>query len=490
MKALSLAHSGAMALDQRSTGTRPRTIPTTAPAAGRGTPAVARPGTPLALPGAPRADAVDLGLGVAFVVLVTLGMWARHGGLTALLAGGSGALLSLADVSGLFAALAALAGVVMVARPVWIERRYGLDRIWGWHRWVGTAAVVGVAAHTVLSVLAYAAPTHAGLVSTAVGLLTAPWMVSAYVAGAIFVTIGLTSWRRIRTRISYESWYFVHLTAYLAVVLGFGHQLVSGKDFVSDPIARWWWIALIVLTGVVVVLDRVGGLVRSLLRPMRIVEVRPEADGIASITLAGRGLSRLRADAGQFFMLRFGTKDLWWQAHPVSLSSAPTTAGLRFTVKALGDGSTAMGRLRRGTLAWVEGPYGHMRPSASQGRPVLMIAGGVGIAPLRAILERLSQDQRPVVAVRVRHESELPHRDELERLCAQRGGRLHVLAGPRSWFAGGDPFGPDALRAAVPDLAGRSVYVCGPPAMQSAAARSLRAAGVSNSHVHYERFGV
>jgi ferredoxin-NADP reductase len=65
-----------------------------------------------------------------------------------------------------------------------------------------------------------------------------------------------------------------------------------------------------------------------------------------------------------------------------------------------------------------------------------------------------------------------------------------VLAGPRAWFAGGDPFGPDALRAAVPDLTSRSVYVCGPPAMQSAAVRSLRAAGVSTSHVHLERFGV
>ena len=60
------------------------------------------------------------------------------------------------------------------------------------------------------------------------------------------IVIGLSSWRRMRRLIPYETWYFVHLTGYLAVLLGFGHQLTLGADFATDTLAFWWWTALFV----------------------------------------------------------------------------------------------------------------------------------------------------------------------------------------------------------------------------------------------------
>jgi len=382
--------------------------------------------------------------------------------------------------------------VLLVARPRWMERRYGLDRMLGWHRWVGTSAVFLVIAHAVVSLFAYGQLEGAAPLPELWNLMrTERWMWAATVSLVLFVLIGATSYRRLRQRVHYETWYFIHLTAYLAVLLGFGHQLTLGADFSSDTVGRWWWISLYLLVLAVVLGDRVGDLVKAFVRrPLTVVDVASEGPDVMSVRIAGPGLSRLRVSAGQYFLLRFGHGDLVWQAHPVSLSAAPTDQGLRFTLKKLGDGSAAIHELPLGTRAYLEGPYGRMTAERSAGEKVLLVAGGVGIAPLRAVLEDCTADQAPVMIVRVRHESDFVHRSEVEHLLKVRGGTLYLLAGPRRWFGDGDPFRPDMLRAAVPDVDERHVYVCGPESLERAIEKSVRSCGVPQDRIHVERFGV
>ena len=439
-----------------------------------------------------RVGAAEITLVIAFVVGVTLGLWWRHGGLDSLLAGGTTSLVALAQLSGLGAALTSLAGVLLVARPRWLEKRYGLDRMLGWHRWVGTATVFLVLAHSIVSLLAYGGLYKRGMLPELWNLVTTQrWMWAATAAGLIFIGIGLTSWRRIRTKMHYETWYFLHLTAYLAVLLGFGHQLTIGSDFVDDRLSTWWWVALFVVTLAIVVIDRGGDLARAFLRrPLRVAAITPEGPDIASVLISGPGLKRLRATAGQYFLLRFAHGDLLWQAHPVSLSAAPTDQGLRFTMKNLGDGSAAIHQMPVGTRAFLEGPYGRMTAERAEGDPVLLVGGGVGLAPLRAIIEDCTPAQRPVLVARVRREDEFIHRAEIEALLRSRNGTLYVLAGPRHLFGGGDPFAPEMMRQAVPDLANRHVYLCGPESLERAVEKSVRACGVPLERIHVERFGV
>ena len=82
------------------------------------------------------------------------------------------------------------------------------------------------------------------------------WMVAAVVGMVLMFTLALSSWRRLRQRIPYETWYFIHLTAYLAVLLGFGHQLTMGSDFVGDRVGTWWWVALYLVVLAIVLVDR------------------------------------------------------------------------------------------------------------------------------------------------------------------------------------------------------------------------------------------
>jgi ferredoxin-NADP reductase len=118
---------------------------------------------------------------------------------------------------------------------------------------------------------------------------------------------------------------------------------------------------------------------------------------------------------------------------------------------------------------------------------MLLIAGGVGITPIRALLEeRWSGDV--VVLYRVRSERDAVLLEEVRQLVAARRGRLLLLTGRTE--QGARPFEPDALRHMVPDITERDVYVCGPPAMTSTVVSSLRQLNVPNNQVHAEKFSL
>lgn len=433
----------------------------------------------------------DVVAGGGFVVAVTAGLWARNGGLSDLLAGGSATLGALARLGGLTAALAAMAAIVLTARPAWLERAFGLDSLLAAHRWLGITTVTALVAHVVLDTWARAATMQQGAVTAFASLLEGQaWMIAALVSGILFLIIGLTSWRLLRRRMSYETWYFLHTLGYLAVLLGFGHQITLGTDISTDRLTGLWWAVLAVATAVNVLWARLGAIVGSARNSLRVRRVTRETPTTASLQLDGPNLRRLRVSSGQFFLLRPLTRGLWWQAHPFSVSAAPTDAGLRFTVKELGDDTPAIASLRPGTRVLLEGPYGTFTLDQARGRKVVMVAGGVGVAPIRALLEDCHPAQEPIVIVRVHDAADLAHRTELEALVAQRNGQLHVLAGPRRLFASADPFGARTLAAWIPDIAERHAFVCGPASLESVVIRGVRGAGMPARHIHHERFGV
>lgn len=474
--------------DERRAGTSGGTAASGAPGRSAGErPIVRRLPRPKAS-GTLTTDLVAVG---GFIAAVSVGFWVVNGGIGTLSGGGIETLSGLGQLSGLIAALAALGGLVLTARPVWLERRYGQDNLVAAHRWFGIVTVFTLLVHVVADTWAWGASTGGTILTGIVDLWAhQEWMVAAIVGTVLIFALGLTSWRRLRQRLPYETWYFIHLTGYLAVLLGFGHQLTLGADFSTDPLAFWWWVAVFVATAVVILWSRVGDVIRAWSRPFYVSAVSREANGIGSLHVSGRGLHRLRVAGGQYFNVRPLTRGLWWQAHPYSLSAAPTTAGMRFTIKELGEDSASMLQIRPGTRVVLEGPYGVFTVDQADGAPVVLVAGGVGISPIRALLEDCGPHQRPIVIVRVRDADDLAHRAELERMVAARNGELHVLTGPRQWFSRVDPFAPETLRAWIPDLRDRHVFVCGPASLEQAVMSGMRRAGVRSEHIHHERFGV
>ena len=130
---------------------------------------------------------------------------------------------------------------------------------------------------------------------------------------------------------------------------------------------------------------------------------------------------------------RFLTPDGWWRSHPYSISAAPNGEWLRITVKDLGDGSRDLARVPIGTRVIVEGPYGILTDVERTKPGVLLIAGGIGITPLRALLEALPARPRrhhPALSLASRPQ-DVVFRDELEILARRRGIAVHYLIGQR-----------------------------------------------------------
>jgi ferredoxin-NADP reductase len=219
----------------------------------------------------------------------------------------------------------------------------------------------------------------------------------------------------------------------------------------------------------------------------RVSEVVVEGPGVASIFVTGDRLEDLGAEAGQFFRLRFLHREGWWQSHPFSLSVAPNSRALRFTVKDLGDHTSGLAGLAPGTRVVAEGPYGAFTTRRRARRKVLLIAGGLGITPIRALFAALPGSPGDITLLyRASTWDDFVFRAELDELARRKGATVHYLVGPRTQRP--DPIGPEVLATLVPDAAQRDVYVCGPAGMTDATRLSLRSLGVPRSRVHTERF--
>jgi len=332
----------------------------------------------------------------------------------------------------------------------------------------------------------YAVQAHTSLTSETATLLTQyPDVLMATVAGFLLLGVGLVSMRAVRRRVRYETWYYLHLYTYLAIALAFSHQFAVGVSFINNLAARFWWSAMYLTVAALVLWYRVAVPLLAFARhKFTVMGVKAEGPGVISVYIGGSHLDELAAEPGQFFRWRFLTRSLWWSSHPYSLSAAPGTDVLRITVKDIGDHSRALSQLRPGTRVMAEGPYGAFTAGRSD-RGVVLLAGGVGITPLRAMFSTLPG---PVTLIyRASSEQDIVFRDELDSIAAARGAKVYYLVGSRAEI-GGDPLSAKMLRSLVPGLDEQEIYVCGPSGMISAAVEALRGAGVSRRQIHFESF--
>lgn len=430
-------------------------------------------------------------------MLVVVALWVAGGGLQDV-AGLASGLTSLGRVTGLVSADLLLVQVLLMARIPLVERVFGQDELARRHRLVGFWSFNLLLAHVVLITLGYAATYAANPVAQLWDLVVNyPGMLLALAGTLLLVLVTVTSIRRARARLRYESWHLLHLYAYLGVGLAVPHMLWTGQEFLSSPAATvYWWSLWAAALGAVLVW-RVGVPVyRTLRHDLRVERVVTEAPGVVSVWIRGRHLHRLPAAAGQFFTWRFLAGPGRTRGHPYSLSAPPAGDLLRITVKDLGDGSRSLADLRPGTRVAVEGPYGRLHAGVRTRRKVTLLASGIGVTPLRALLEELDQRPGDVTLVhRARGPQDLVLKGELDALAAAHGARVFYVLGRRvpgrnSWLPESAAHLTDAqaLLELVPDVADHDVYLCGAQDWMDAARAAALAAGVPPERVHEERF--
>lgn len=453
------------------------------PVAGRGVGDGDRAGSPTAVAARRRGVDAETVLTVLMVGAVAVGSWP-----TFLAVGAPGPVMwapLIAHATGMLAGYGVLVLIGLMSRTPALEHGVGADVLTRWHA-KGARIVMGlIGVHACAAVVSWAQSRRENILIALIHVVGLPWLMAATVGTALLVAVAGFSVRSARRHLSYETWHGLHLLTYIGVALSFVHQL-AGPDLTGHRVVQVAWALLYVHVFALVLRHRVLTPIQQAARhQLRVVDVVEEGPGVVSIEIAGHHLDELEAQSGQFFRWRFLTPDQWRSAHPFSLSAPATDTRLRLTVKALGGGSRNLQQIAVGTWVVAEGPYGALTAARRTCDDVLLIAGGVGITPMRALFETLPlhAGQQLTLLYRARGPEHVLMRDELDAIARRRGARIHYLVGDDH-----DCLGTPALLAYAPRLAAHDVYLCGPPAMADATRRSLFDAGLPAAQLHEERF--
>ncbi len=403
-----------------------------------------------------------------------------------------GMLTIFGRYTGLVSAYAALWQLLLIGRMPVIKQALGIEQEFKLHRWNGYAAIYLLLAHIVLLTAGYAIAGRVNLWAQFIDFvfnyedIFKATIGSALMIGLVVMTIVI-----IRRQFKYETWYLIHLSSYLAIVLAFGHQLATGGDFIRQPGFALYWQSLYVLVFGLVVLVRLAlPLWTWQQQHFRVEKVVEEAKGIYSIYISGRYLHQFIYQPGQFAIWHFLFGVNGWQGHPFSFSSHPSQDGLlRITVKNVGDYTSQLKNIKPGTPVILEGPFGNFTPQHLHQDKVLLVAGGIGLTPLISMLPELINSSRDTILIyAAQNKAELAMRQELDSY-EKSGVKVYYVTDDGSLGAPGR-LDSQKLIKLVPDVSSREVFLCGPPPMMAAVRKVLENQGVPSFYIHSERFSL
>lgn len=401
-------------------------------------------------------------------------------------------ILALGQISGLLAVYLVLLQFVMIGRVSWVESVFGLDKLARIHKWSGYSLAFFLTLHPLFITIAYAAISGKTLIGQELDFIfNYDDILKAMLALLILIAVIFLSITIVRKKFKYETWYFVHLSVYLAVILAFSHQLELGHDFGNINFVIYWYFLYFFALGNFIFFRFGRPLYFFYRHQFKISQVVRENKEVVSIYIAGRNLNRFKIKAGQFIIVRILTKDLWWQAHPFSLSKLPSSSHLRITVKAKGDYTAKLQSLQAGSYVLIDGPNGTFTRLKNQPRKVLLIAGGIGITPIRALFEEFANNKYDINFIyAAQHETDLVFRSEIDLIGSQFGSRItYVLSRDQSWDGERGYLDDEKLMRLVPDIKERETYLCGPASMMKKMRITLHQMGVRKP-IRYEKFSL
>lgn len=424
-------------------------------------------------------------------------VWFWQDGNLGLVTSGSAGLMLLAvgRLAGMLATFFALTQFVVMGRQGWLEPIFGLDKLAIFHRRNGIATLCLVLLHPFLIVLGNAILSGQSPLAQYLEFVSLTTVaLASFAVLLLLLTVGSSIYIA-RKHLKFETWYAVHLANYLAVVLFAIHQFVVGSDLQSNTALWYYWLGLYVFTALNIVAWRwILPLVRSRYFGFRVDKVVAETPTANSVYITGRNMQNFKARGGQFVMVRFLAKSFAWQEHPFSLSMLPNGKQLRLTIRALGDFTNAIPKLKKGTRVIVSGPHGAYTHDRQVTDKVVYIAGGIGITPIRSLIEERSQMSEPGDSVLIygnRTQADTALLAELQKLGAKINMPIYNVLSEQPGYKGEKGYvDGEKIARLVPDIIERDVYLCGPPPMMRGIIAALTEMGVPKKQIHYERFAL
>jgi predicted ferric reductase len=359
------------------------------------------------------------------------------------------------------------------------------DLLWSLHlhKKIGTWLLLLIVLHPVFISVYYLDKFGRNLFALELSSPFDSYVLLGIIALAVLLLVIVSSLFRKRFK-RYTAWYVIHLASYLLLPLVFIHSLAIGQTVRETGLLFiWWGLAGALLVFILFRLAMALGLPLKKHRVMLVAGVGPQVTRITMRPLAGR----IKPEPGQFIFLRWG---FWSSARPFTVSHYNRRTGaISVTVKALGEMTGRLQKIRPGEIVYLDGPYGVFTPaSLTPGRPVVMIAGGIGITPFPRIIEELAG--RPGRELHLfygnKFTGEIVYKKEIDTMPVN---VIHVLSDEPGYQGEKGFITNDLLRKYLRhDLKEYEFLICGPPVMTSKLKESLATDQVPAHQIHYELF--
>lgn len=215
-------------------------------------------------------------------------------------------------------------------------------------------------------------------------------------------------------------------------------------------------------------------------------EVNHLGSQVIELVLEPQGRS-ISFHPGQFVFLSLADGEPLREAHPFSITSAPDDGSLRLVIKSLGDYTARLGDLAPGTAAWIEGPYGSFAHLAVENTRQIWIAGGIGVTPFLSMSRSLKPGSHDIDFYYCSDDREDAYFLDECFAISDRLPDFRVIPIHKRWLGF---ITADDIAGASHELAGKEIFICGPPVMIRNLDEHFRAMGVSRRQIHFEDFGV
>jgi len=388
---------------------------------------------------------------------------------------------------GMMAALLIMLQFILTARLAWLDKLWGLNRLYRLHKWLGIAAAALASLHPFFL---YLTPYYdMGKLS----ISQWPVLLGAAVLILLWVVL-VTTLGRIFLEIPYHHWRKIHWLGFVLCIGVTLHTLSAGTT-IQEPWAKTIWLILFAGYAACFVGTR---LVRpAMLKSQRltITHVEKRNHNVIEVRLRRPTNTAFSFYAGQYAMVTFYAQGIAKETHPFTLSSAPSPPKeITLTIKQCGDFTQTLDVLKPGDTAALEGGYGQfsyrLYPTARR----VFIAGGIGITPMLSMLQdlALASDANPATLIWSNHTSADAFAAEfLVKLAAQWPCLLvhHVRTRQPDWTEEKGRIDLAMLqRLLLPEDRHAVYFLCGPPEMMTQMKKILKEMNVPGSRIVTEDF--
>lgn len=390
-------------------------------------------------------------------------------------------MTSLGQISGLTGLALFAVNLILSARLKIFDRVFnGLDKVYGFHRWVGTISFSLLLFHPLFLAVRY---LELSLRSAFLFLLPGADPAITFGSVSLLLMIFFLSLTFYGT-LKYQNWKFSHKFMVAAFVFALLHSFLINSDISRDYILRSYLLCL----GLI---GLAAGFYQAFLSRLinnnftytlkninrlnsKVIDLELQADS-----------RQMQFNSGQFIFVRFLGGKVKSESHPFSLSSAPRGENLSIIIKSLGDFTDTLGDLVVGSKAVLEGPYGQFSYEKADNKKQIWVAGGIGITPFLSMVRDIkSEDYEVDLYYCVNNRDEAVAASELEDMAAKnKKFRLILWCSEEKGRINGRVIMETSGR-----LENKDIFLCGPNLFMLNLRDQFRKLKVAGSNIHLENF--